>query len=297
MATCGPDLPYVQRGIDYQTHGKPRSFAAKLPADGSRGGSPGATTSGPAFVPPCRVVMIEANARSSRDANFPQQASPVSEIQENRETTRGNWPTTQISLLERIQNQEDTLRWDQFVGIYGPLVLRYCCRRGLQEADARDVVQDVLLQVSNGISEFRYDRERGQFRNWLGTLTHRAMLKHLKKSRRARTATDNAARQDPLIDECPQPLGEAWTEAFNAHVYRTALERIRPYFDEDTWRVFLATFAENQAPAIVATEMNRSIGWVYQAKSKVVRRLKEEVLYLAEDSALLNLPSTQASGE
>jgi len=212
--------------------------------------------------------------------------------------TRGNWPTTQISLLERIRNQEDTLPWDQFVGIYGPLIMRYCCRRGLQESDARDVVQEVLLQVSKGINNFRYDPDRGRFRNWLGTIAHRAMLKHEAKSRRAVVGPGNGKTLQPSsIEECQQPLGEAWIEAFNAHVYRTALERIRLDFDEETWRAFDATFSENRAPRDVAADLKRTAGWVYQAKSKVVRRLKKEVLYLAEDSAFLNMQNKQAARE
>jgi len=216
-------------------------------------------------------------------------------MQSNGKANRRQWPTTQISLLERIQNREDALSWDQFVRIYGPLIMRYCRRRGLQESDARDVVQDVLLQVSKGIEDFRYDRERGQFRNWLGTVTHRAMLKQLARSRRAAARERDAPRPlPPASEECQQPLGEVWVEAFNAHVYRTAVERLRLHFDAETWQAFEATFVENCSPDKVAAKLNRTVGWVYQAKSKVVRKLKEEILFLAEDSAFLNLQNKQA---
>jgi len=176
------------------------------------------------------------------------------------------------------------------VRIYGPLIRRYCLRRGLQEADAFDVVQDVLLQVSKGIGDFHYDARRGRFRNWLGTVTHRAMLKHMAKSRRsgigAGDSTDTTATSDW---ECQQPLDEVWVESFNAHVYREAVKQLRLHFSEETWRAFEATFTEGRPPDEVADEMQRTIGWVYQAKSQVVRRLKAEIVYLAEDSVLLNL--------
>ncbi len=94
------------------------------------------------------------------------------------------WPTTKVTLLERIADSADATSWDVFVRTYAPLVTRYCCRRGLREQDAADVVQDVLLSVSKGIDVFRYDPDRGLFRSWLGTLTHRAMLKHQSKIRR-----------------------------------------------------------------------------------------------------------------
>jgi RNA polymerase sigma factor (sigma-70 family) len=212
----------------------------------------------------------------------------------NDSTHRRNWPTTKISLLERIHDHQDVLSWDHFVRIYSPLIVRYCCRRGLQETDARDVVQDVLLQVSKGIAEFRYDPQRGLFRSWLGTITHRAMLKHQARSRRVASAAGGT--RPSASEQCQQPLGEVWVEAFNAHVYRTAVNRVRLHFDQETWQVFEATFVENHPPEQVATELQRTVGWVYQAKSKVVRRLKEEILYLAEDSAFFNIPSSGSAG-
>lgn len=199
------------------------------------------------------------------------------------------WPTTQITLLRRVADQRDYASWDCFVRTYGPLVHRYCVRRGLQEADASDVVQDVLLQVSKGIGRFCYDARRGGFRNWLGTVTHRAMLKHLAKSHRSGVGAGDVVGAPPKDQECQRSLGEAWVESFNAHVYREAVSRIRLYFSEETWHAFEATFAQNRQPDEVAEELQRSVGWVYQAKSQVVRRLKDEILYLAEDSVLLNL--------
>jgi RNA polymerase sigma-70 factor (ECF subfamily) len=201
----------------------------------------------------------------------------------------GAWPTTRITLLRKVADQEDRKSWDCFVRTYGPLIHRYCLKRGLQEADALDVVQDVLMQVSKHIGRFRYDTERGRFRGWLGTVTHRAMLKHLDKSRRARTAAAGENGGDLLsLHVCPKPLGEDWVEAFNAHIYREAVRRLRFDFTDETWRAFEATFVAGRPPGEVAHELERPVGWVYQAKSQVVRRLKAEILYLAEDSILLS---------
>jgi len=203
------------------------------------------------------------------------------------------WPTTRITLLHRVSDQHDEESWNCFVQTYDPLIVRYCRRRGLQEADARDVAQDVLLQVSKGIGDFRYDAERGRFRNWLGTVTHRAMLKHQAKLRRpARAAGESEGVELSSLQECQQPLDEVWVESFNAHVYREAVRRLRLHFSEEMWCAFEATFTEDRPPEEVADELQRSVGWVYQAKSQIVRRLKSEIVHLAEDSALLNSGST-----
>ena len=213
----------------------------------------------------------------------------LSRMQAGQDSKAPTWPTTQITLLHRVADRRDKASWDSFVQIYGPLIHRYCLRRGVQEADAFDVVQDVLLQVSKGIGSFQYDAERGRFRNWLGTVTHRAMLKHQAKSQRAGVGAGNSAggdsQQENMVE---QSLDEGWVESFNAHIYREAVRRLQLQFSEETWRAFEAIFVEDRPPCKVATELGRSIGWVYQAKSQIVRRLREEILYLAEDSTLLN---------
>lgn len=203
------------------------------------------------------------------------------------------WPTTQITLLQEVANQRDRRAWVRFVQTYGPLLYRYCRRRGLQDADALDVAQEVLLQVSKAIADFRYDPQRGRFRNWLGTVTHRAMLKHSAKSRRTAIGEGGAASEQSLANcESQEPLDETWVESFNAHVYRKATSRLRPQFSAETWRAFQATFGEGRSPKEVADELQRTVGWVYQAKSQVIHRLRKEILYLAEDSVFLNRHST-----
>ncbi len=83
-------------------------------------------------------------------------------------------------------------------------------------------------------------------------------------------------------------MDEVWIEAFNAHIYQLAIERLRLHFDEQTWSAFDATFMEDRSPEEVALALQRTVGWVYQAKSRIVRQLKQEILYLAEDSVLGN---------
>lgn len=214
----------------------------------------------------------------------------------DRQFDGSGWPTTRVTLLRHVADRRDVAAWDRFVRLYGPLIHRYCRRRGLQDADALDVTQDVLLQLSRQMGDFRYDRRLGRFRNWLGTITHRALLKRVARSQ-SRSSGSRASRfPRPLAQHaCRDSLGASWVEAFNAHVYRTAVERVRPLFDRETWEAFRATFVEHRPPREVAVELERTVGWVYQAKFHVVRRLKEEILYLAEDSAMFNLPNSDFS--
>ena len=91
---------------------------------------------------------------------------------------------TQPSLLLRIRDASDEESWQTFVSIYAPLIYRSCRRRGLQDADAADVGQDVLAQVARSIRDFEYQPGRGRFRDWLGTIVRHKVCRFLRNEGR-----------------------------------------------------------------------------------------------------------------
>jgi RNA polymerase sigma-70 factor, ECF subfamily len=189
------------------------------------------------------------------------------------------WPSTQSSLLIRIREPANAEAWKTFVDLYTPLIYRYCRKRGLQDADARDAAQEVLSRVIGAIRKFEYDPARGRFRGWLGLLTRQALYRHGKE----------ASRRDgePWTVDVESEADPEWIEEFNARVYRCAIERIRAEFDDDTWNAFDAVWTRDEKPANVAHALGRRTPWIYKAKFKVLKRLKEEVEYLAADLAVL----------
>jgi RNA polymerase sigma-70 factor (ECF subfamily) len=78
----------------------------------------------------------------------------------------------------------------------------------------------------------------------------------------------------------------AWTSAFNAHILESAMARSRPHFEEATWRAFELTWLESRPAVEVGSQLGRTLDFVYLAKSRVLKRLWEEVQELADDSVL-----------
>ncbi|HUQ73006.1 MAG TPA: sigma-70 family RNA polymerase sigma factor [Planctomycetaceae bacterium] len=191
-----------------------------------------------------------------------------------------DWPSTRASLLAELHDRTDSPSWRLFVEIYEPLIQRYCRRRGLQDADARDVTQDVMLDVRRAIPTFDYDRARGRFRGWLGMVTSRRISKHLGSARRAGLASGTVTSGDGLLSEADA----SWIVEFNSHLCDLAHARIRPGFEALTWQAFEWLWSEHVPPDEVARRLQRSVKWVYQVKFRVLKRLREEVLYLAADS-------------
>jgi RNA polymerase sigma-70 factor (ECF subfamily) len=171
------------------------------------------------------------------------------------------------------------------VDLYGPLIFRYSRSKGLQEADAAEVTQEVLFQVSRSMPTFDYQPEKGRFRDWLGTVTRNKLRRFLKQKGGAIQTREETGLTSALEEIATPAQDTEWTEAFNHALLQTALARIRPHFEDQTWRAFALQWLNNRAAAEVAGELGLSLVAVYVAKSRVLKRLQEEVLELADDSA------------
>ena len=93
-------------------------------------------------------------------------------------------PATRASLLVRLRDGGDSEAWQEFVHLYAPIIYGFARKRGLQDADAADVAQDVLKQVSQSIRGFVYDQEKGRFRDWLRTVARNKVLRFLRQRQR-----------------------------------------------------------------------------------------------------------------
>jgi RNA polymerase sigma-70 factor (ECF subfamily) len=188
--------------------------------------------------------------------------------------------STSPSLLKRLQDVQDSDAWQTFVDVYAPLFYRWCRRRGLQDAD---VTQEVLAQVVRSIRTFEYQPERGRFRDWLGTVARGKLVRWYEKRRPEVSGTATTDTFDPLAGAGGPGVEAEWAAEFHACVLQAALRRIRPSFEPSTWRAFELTWLENRPAADTAREAGLPIGAVYVAKSRVLKRLRDEILLLAED--------------
>ncbi len=194
---------------------------------------------------------------------------------------------TRASLLRRIRDPGDTRSWQTFMDVYSPLIYRHARSRGLQDADAAEVTQDVLFQVSQSVQSLEYSPERGRFRDWLGTVAENKIRTFLTRRTGAVQGRGDPAACDLLATVLAPEQETEWEEAFNRHLLQTALARTRVHFEEQTWRAFELVWREDRPVAQVAQELGQQINWVYLAKSRVLKRLRAEIEELAEDMPLL----------
>jgi RNA polymerase sigma factor (sigma-70 family) len=188
-------------------------------------------------------------------------------------------PTTQPSLLIRLRDQGDERAWAEFTEIYGPLLNQLARRKGLQDADAQDLVQDVFRAVARAIERYNPDPARGSFRGWLSRIAGNLIINLLAAQRRHPRGTGDTDMQR-LLEEQPDLLSEEsalFESEYRKRLLSWAAERVRGSFSEAMWQAFWRTAVEGQPVKEVAKSLGMSIGTVYQYKSRVVARIRREI--------------------
>jgi len=190
----------------------------------------------------------------------------------------GDSPLTRASLLVQIRDGANHAAWQEFVQLYGPMVYGFARKRGLQDADAADLMQDVLRSVSAAIGRLEYDRNQGTFRGWLFTITRNKIFNFLS-ARRNRPQGSGDAATSQLLNNLPDSSegAEDWEIEYQRRLAALAMEHIQSEFQPNTWQAFRRTAVDGVGAAEVASQLGMSPGAIYVAKSRVLARLKEEV--------------------
>jgi RNA polymerase sigma-70 factor (ECF subfamily) len=183
---------------------------------------------------------------------------------------------TRPSLLVRLRDAGDDGAWSQFVEVYAPLVFGLARKHGLQDADAADVTQEVLLAVSRGIRTLEYDPRRGSFRGWLFTVARNKLRNLLAAQQRPGRGTGDPDAQQRL-EELPareEDQGAWWDQEYERRVFAWAAEQVRGAFQDSTWQAFWQTAVEGKTGPQVARALGLSVAAVYLAKGRVMDRLR-----------------------
>ncbi len=183
-------------------------------------------------------------------------------------------PNTQQSLLLRLRNADDQGAWSDFARLYSPAILAFARRKGLQDADAADLAQEVLQSVARSMPDFVLD---GRFRSWLFTLVQRRLVDWRKKQQRQEQGSGRTSVLEQLHEQ-PAPDDEAdWNRELQQQTFSVAAAKIRAGFSESTWQAFWQTAVKGRSGQEAAQSLGLSVAAVYLAKRRVMAKLKEQV--------------------
>jgi RNA polymerase sigma-70 factor (ECF subfamily) len=186
---------------------------------------------------------------------------------------------TSLSLLERAR-ANDATAWQRVLELYRPLVLAWCAHQGVRAEDAEDVTQEVFSAAAAALPTFRRDRPGDTFRGWLRGITRNQVLMHFRRNRGEPCAQGGSGARLEL-ENVPDPLGgpddEPDETAAVDQLYRRALEQVRGEFADRIWQAFWRTAIDERPPAELTAELGMTPAAIRQARSRVLRRLKQEL--------------------
>ena len=192
-------------------------------------------------------------------------------------------PETRESLLIRVRDLQDRDAWDQFVQIYRPVVYRLARNRGLQDADAQDLAQKVLMSVAKSIPDWKRTEPNAKFRHWLKRVAKNATLNTLTRHPKDQACGgSSAAKRMQLPAASELTTDEEVDLEYRRQVYRRAAQIVRQRADEVTWQAFSMTMIEGIPVSEAAQKLDRSEGTVYAARSRIVKRLRDVVSELED---------------
>ena len=196
---------------------------------------------------------------------------------------------TSLSLLERLQkNPNDPQAWNLFVERYQPRIRAWCLHWGLQDSDADDVAQEVLVKLFAALGKFQYDPSRS-FRAWLKTVTQHAWSDFV--AARRKDPGQNSDRIDMIADsaEAQTDLERQLEDAFDRELLDIAMHRIKNRVKAATWDAFHFTAVDGLSGADAASQARDPGGHVFVAKHRVQKMLQEEVRILKKNRSEASL--------
>jgi len=183
--------------------------------------------------------------------------------------------TTPLTLMQRLRSP-DRESWERLVNIYEPFIHRLLNLTGLNIHDREDLVQDVMLAIVKAVPEFRHSGQRGAFRLWLRTIVKNRLLGF---RRRKATEKETTQKLDSTLLNFEDPtsdIGALWEEQHNRYVISRMLQLLEPEFTVTTWLAFKRQSVDGCTAQEASDELGLSVNAVLIAKSRVLRRLRQQ---------------------
>ena len=190
---------------------------------------------------------------------------------------------TSTLLLEGLRNQDHAI-WRQYVGRYQPLLLRYCRKLGLGDADADDVAQQTLIEFSKSFQAGKYDREKGRLRHWLFGIAHN-QIRNWKRRRPPDQPVGAAGEDSDLLAKLgdDRRMEEYWEEEWRSSLMAHAMELVRSEVEPRTWQAFQQFALAGRPAEEVGSEFGLTANAIFSAKRRILRRLRERLADLEEN--------------
>jgi RNA polymerase sigma-70 factor (ECF subfamily) len=201
----------------------------------------------------------------------------------------GDSIATRHSLLTRLKDWTDQDSWRDFFETYWRLIYGLALKAGLTEAEAQDVVQEVVIETAKKIGTFKYDRKVGSFKSWLRQLTRWRIRDQLRKRRREHLPLPSPLREEgTATDEYSQwphasEIDPDWDEEWRKNLLDAAGENLRKLIPPRHYQVFDLHVRRGLSVPDIARLTGISPAGVYVIKFRTLGLLRKEMRRLEKE--------------
>jgi RNA polymerase sigma-70 factor (ECF subfamily) len=190
---------------------------------------------------------------------------------------------TRRSLVERLADWGDQLRWQEFFDTYWRLIHSAARKSGLTDVEAQEVVQETVISVAKNIDKLKYDPAIGSFKGWLLQITRWRIADQFRKrepgnAKRPRSTDDRlTATIERVPDSRIVDLDAVWESSWKENLFEAAVARVKKKIEPKQFQIFDCYVRKEWAAQKVAERLGVSIGQVYLARHRVGALLKKEI--------------------
>ena len=192
---------------------------------------------------------------------------------------------TRITLIQRAMKQEDEQAWREFVDVYKNFIYVIIRKMRVKEAAREDILQQVLVKIWQKLPAFEYDKNRAKFRTWIGTITRNTVVEYIRKQVSINKKHESAAYEKSLsyLNSITQPEIEQLAEhEWKLYLTNLAMAKVKNFFSGKALEAFNMSI-EGIPNEEIAEQLDLKISSVYLLKSRVKKRLRDEIKHLRDE--------------
>jgi len=189
-------------------------------------------------------------------------------------------------LLDRVKRLDAHDAWKEFYDNYWAAIIRYGRKIGLSDAQAKDVLQETMVDLMRILPKFSYDSAKGKFRNFLLTIVHRKAMRVFARIKKDTNIPWDSANQAEIHETRKMVLDAHQLRLWREAIYEEALVELSkcPDVEPRTWEVFKAYAVQNNPAQQVAQQFDVEVNSVYQIKNRLLKRVQKSVELRFRDS-------------
>lgn len=190
---------------------------------------------------------------------------------------------TRATLIQRLKDWQDQASWQEFFDTYWRLIYGVAVKRGLNEAEAQDVVQETMFAVAKHMPGFKYDPAIGSFKAWLLNMTRWRITDQLRRRQtlteyhETTDAGESDASREQNSPQAPPEFEQLWDEEWEKNLLDVAVDKARRRLDPRQYQIFDFYVNKEWKPERIAQTFAVSVNQVYLAKHRVTEAIKHEV--------------------